>query len=566
MTLAQRLLLGASALVAILLLALVAVLDERLHDRLVDESRAQFAREARLVAGEWRPATDADSLADAAAIATGHRVTLVDSAGRVVGDSDFDAPALATLENHADRPEVVAARRGGTGSATRLSSSVGAEELYVAVRGGPGVVRVAVTTRAIDEIFERTRRDVLLAGLAALLLAVLLAWLFARAVSRPVVQLRDVARSIAAGDLSRRPALSAPGEIGDLADALHRMSEQLGTRLSALERDEALLSALLQSLNEGVVVIDARRMVARANDRARELLRLHDAEPFPLDLLPRERVLRDAIEGALAGSVTEGVETELRGRALALAARPLAGGGAIVALFDLTTVRKLETVRRDFVANVSHELRTPLTVVGGFAETLATDDPPPELRRQFAETILAHTARMQRLVDDLLDLSRIESGGWVPAPSPSDVAAVVEDCLASVRTAAAVKGVALRAEVDPDARTVHADPVALRQMLGNLVENAVRHTSAGSVTVFTQVDGDCIALGVRDTGSGIAAEHLPRIFERFYRADPARSREAGGTGLGLAIVKHLAEAHGGRVHAESVPGRGTTVRVLLPKQ
>jgi signal transduction histidine kinase len=565
MTLGQRLTLGATILVGLLLLVLVAILDERLHGRLLEESRAGLEREARLVAGDWRAGTDADSLADAAAAATGHRVTLVDASGRVVGDSDFDQPALAALENHAARPEIVAARGGGSGSSIRLSSSIGAEELYVAVRDGAGIVRLAVTTRSIDAIFERTRREVLLAGFIALLLSMGLAWLFARAVTRPVVELRDVARAIAEGDLARRPSLAAPGEVGDLAAALHRMAEQLGLRLAAVEKEEALLSALVGSLNEGVVVIDARRTVTRANERARQLLRLPAATPYPLDVLPRERVLREAIDAALAGEGTDAIETEVLGCRLALTARPLAAGGATVALFDLTPVRRLEAVRRDFVANVSHELRTPLTVVSGFAETLANDDPAPELRRQFADTILAHTERMQRIVDDLLDLSRIESGGWVPAPVPCDVGAIASDCFTSVRRAAEAKGLELRAEIDPAVRTVTADPTALRQVLGNLVDNAVRHTSAGAVTVFTQREGARDVVGVRDTGSGIPAEHLPRIFERFYRADPARSRDAGGTGLGLAIVKHLVEAHGGRVHAESAVGRGTTVRVLLPR-
>jgi two-component system phosphate regulon sensor histidine kinase PhoR len=565
MTLGQRLTLGATVLVGLLLVVLVAILDERLHGRLLEESRTALEREARLVAGDWREGTDADSLADAAAAATGHRVTLVDPAGRVVGDSDFDQPALAALENHAARPEIVEARGAGSGSSIRLSSSIGAEELYVAVRDGAGIVRLAVTTRSIDEIFERTRREVLLAGFIALLLSMGLAWLFARAVTRPVVELRDVARAIAEGDLARRPSLAAPGEVGDLAAALHRMAEQLGLRLAAVEKEEALLSALVGSLNEGVVVIDARRTVTRANERARQLLRLPAAAPYPLDVLPRERVLREAIDAALAGEGTDAIETEVLGCQLALTARPLAAGGATVALFDLTPVRRLEAVRRDFVANVSHELRTPLTVVSGFAETLANDDPVPELRKQFADTILAHTERMQRIVDDLLDLSRIESGGWVPVPVPCDVAAIATDCFTSVRRAAEAKGLALRAEIDPAVRTVTADPTALRQVLGNLVDNAVRHTSHGSVTVFTQREGERDVVGVRDTGNGIPAEHLPRIFERFYRADPARSRDAGGTGLGLAIVKHLVEAHGGRVQAESLVGRGTTVRVLLPR-
>jgi two-component system phosphate regulon sensor histidine kinase PhoR len=216
---------------------------------------------------------------------------------------------------------------------------------------------------------------------------------------------------------------------------------------------------------------------------------------------------------------------------------------------------------------VSHELKTPLTVIGGFAETLVTDDLPAEQRAQFAEAIRANAERMRRIVDDLLDLSRIESGGWRPNPAPVDVAAMADDIFSAARRARADHAVALDIAIDARAPTVYADPTALRQVMTNLVDNAVRYTPAGgTVTVFTTLaDGAAGTwVGVRDSGIGIAPEHLPRIFERFYRVDPGRSRDAGGTGLGLAIVRHLVEAHAGRVEAESVPGRGTMVRAFFP--
>jgi len=251
-------------------------------------------------------------------------------------------------------------------------------------------------------------------------------------------------------------------------------------------------------------------------------------------------------------------------RTVSLTARPLSGGGAVLALFDLTRIRQLELVRRDFVANVSHELRTPLTVIGGFAETLADDDPPETTRRQFASTIRAHTQRMQRIVDDLLDLSRLESGRWLPDAAPVDVRSAANEVLASVKQVADEKGLTLEISVDDSATTIVADRTALRQILSNLVENAVRHTISGTVTVFAERDGTGVWVGVSDTGPGIGAEHLPRIFERFYRVDVGRSRDSGGTGLGLAIVKHLVEAHGGRVNATSELGKGTRIAALFP--
>jgi signal transduction histidine kinase len=315
-----------------------------------------------------------------------------------------------------------------------------------------------------------------------------------------------------------------------------------------------------------VVALDARQRVVRVNAMARRLLRLRDEVPFPADHLPRERVLREALADALAGrAVEDAAELRVDDRVLMLTARPLAGGGAVLAFYDLTPLRRLETVRRDFVANVSHELRTPLTVIGGFAETLADEELPPAQRRQFAATIQANARRMQRIVDDLLDLSRIESGGWRPVPALVDVALAADEAVAAARDAATAKGVALDVAPSDDARVVVADPTAVRQVLSNLTENAVRHTASGTIRVFTRrATQGGVWLGVRDTGSGIGAEHLPRIFERFYRADPGRSREAGGTGLGLAIVKHLAEAHGGEVRAESRLGHGTTIEVRFP--
>jgi two-component system, OmpR family, phosphate regulon sensor histidine kinase PhoR len=324
------------------------------------------------------------------------------------------------------------------------------------------------------------------------------------------------------------------------------------------------LVALTESLNEGVIAIDARQQVAQVNERARHLLGLKDTVPFPASNLPRERGLREAIGAALAGRAVDAHEVQIGGRELALTARPLPAGGAVVALFDLTPVRRLETVRRDFVANASHELRTPLTVIGGFAETLTDDSLPEEQRRQFAQTVLANSRRMQRIVDDLLDLSRIESGGWKPNPVRIDVRALASEALAAVEQIRPATHVELRLEIASDATHVWADSTALRQILANLVDNAVRHTSEGSVTVYTQRVPGGVAVGVRDTGMGIPADHLPRIFERFYRVDAGRSRSEGGTGLGLAIVKHLVEGHGGRVRAESAVGRGTTIRAEFP--
>jgi signal transduction histidine kinase len=563
-TLTQRLLIGSLLIVALLVALFVAIVDGRLRTRFYEESSAEVLREARLVAAQWRPGLDVDSLADAAGRALGHRVTFIDSTGKVVGDSEFDPPALNELENHLTRPEIQAALRTGAGQSRRVSASAGDEELYAAVRAGHGFARVSVSAGSIQNLFARARADVLLASGLALLLAFVLVGAFSRSVARPVVELRDVARALAAGDLRRRPSLAAPGEVGDLASAVHRLAEQLSSRSEALEAEEVRLVALTESLNEGVIAIDARQQVTKVNERARALLGFKDAVPFPVSNLPRERGLREAIGAALSAQAVDAHEVQIGGRELALTARPLPAGGAVVAMFDLTPVRRLETVRRDFVANASHELRTPLTVIGGFTETLLDASLPNEQREQFARMVLNNTQRMQRIVDDLLDLSRIESGGWKPNPARVDVRPLASEALTAATERRPEKQLTLGIEIPPDAVSVWVDPTALRQVLTNLVDNAVRHTNEGSVTVFSKRIPGGVAVGVSDTGIGIPGEHLPRIFERFYRVDAGRSRSEGGTGLGLAIVKHLVEGHGGRVCAESTVGRGTRIWAELP--
>ena len=453
MRLTQRVLLYSFILIVVLIGAILAIVNNRLHTSITAETEASLEREARFVASQWKPGVDADSLANTAGRALVRRVTLVDSTGVVVGDSEFDGANLRRLANHLFRPEVMEASRSGRGISRRLSTSRGDEELYVAVRAGSGFARVSVATGIIDTLFDRARRDIIATGLIALFGATLLSALFARRVSRPIIDLRDAAQSLADRDFTAQPRIDAPGEVGELATSLNQLSIRL---------------------------------------------------------------------------------------------------------------ESLESVRRDFVANVSHELRTPLTVVSGFAETLAEDDLNDATRKEFAGMIVSNTKRMQRIVDDLLDLSRLESGGWIPKPEYVDLAESIQEVVSSLKPALIENGPSIRTYVPPTAAKAFADRTAVRQILSNLVANAIRHTPEGVVTIFSEKDPQGVWLGVRDTGEGISEEHLPRIFERFYRVDSARSREEGGTGLGLAIIKHMAEAHGGRVRATSRVGEGTSIAVLFP--
>ena len=564
MTLTQRLITGTLLVISAFVVLIVISLNRRVRSRLGEDIGAELLREAHLIAQQWQPGVNADSLADVAGKALSHRVTLILDNGTVIGDSEFDSLALGRLENHSHRPEVMAAKATGEGTAVRVSPSAGDEELYAAVKAPLGYARVSVSTISQDRLVARIRGDVVSVALVGTALALMLGIVFARSVARPILELRDDAQAIAAGDLSRRPSLAAPGEVGELASAFHRLAEQLESRLRALEADDALLRALSDSLNEGAVAIDSARNVVHLNQRAADLFDVRDHAPFPADRLPRDRGLLDAIDAAFRGETTDGLELRLAARTVAITARPLAAGGAVLAVFDLTRLRQLETVRRDFVANVSHELKTPLTVINGFAETLTDAALSTEQREQFAAAILGNTRRMQRIVDDLLDLSRIESGGWAPNPAIVSVSSAASDAVAPFQATAAAKGLVLRKDIPEDAATIYADPTALRQVLTNLVDNSLRHTSRGEIVVFSRADHDGVVVGVRDTGSGIPEDALGRIFERFYRVDAARSRHEGGTGLGLAIVKHLVEAHGGHVSATSTMGEGTTIEAWLP--
>lgn len=358
---------------------------------------------------------------------------------------------------------------------------------------------------------------------------------------------------------------------GVWAEVFYRTARQFRLWETRLAREEDKLRRFIEALQaspNGVILMDASDQIDWCNDTAaahfgldpQRDLRQHavhlirnpeffgymGAKRFDEPLLMR----RNGARGSLLLSVQ--VISYGDGKKLLLSR-------------DVTQVERTEAMRRDFVANVSHELKTPLTVVRGYAETLLKDEPAPDVRRGFLETMLANARRMQQLIDDLLDLSRIESGAWRPEPAEVALEPLVAEVWAELRERAEAAGLTFRTAVAPEAATVRADPEALRQVLSNLLDNAVHYTGAGgSIEVRAARDAAAVRIEVADTGVGIPGEHLPRIFERFYRVDPARSRELGGTGLGLAIVKHVVEAHGGRALAESRLGAGTTIRIEFP--
>ena len=508
------------------------------------------------------------------------RITVVSLAGRVLADSD-EEPAV--MGNHADRPEIRRALADGVGEARRYSQTLDRDMLYVAVtipRNGPsplGVVRTAVPLRTLADTARATLESVAMVGLVAGLLAAWMALVVARRVTRPLEELTQGAQAFAAGSLERRLRVAGAREVGDLAQAMNEMAEQLGERIVTIDRQRDELGAVLEAMVEGVVAVDTEEHVLRVNSACLGLLGLHrdHTEGRTLQELLRNPKLDQLVAEVLStGDPREG-EIQLR-RDDGLRTLEVHGSvlqdpegtlrGAVLVLHDVTRMRRLERVRRDFVANVSHELRTPVTAIKGSVETLqegARGD--AEATARFLGIAGAEAERLAALLEDLLALSHIEQdeGPGLEVETLS-MRAVVQEALDACEASAQEKGVSL---VLSEARDVEV-PVhrtLFVQALVNLVDNAIKYSEAGTcATLSMERDEDEALVHVVDQGPGIAATHLPRVFERFYRVDKGRSRALGGTGLGLAIVKHIALAHKGRVDVESAPGAGSRFTIRVP--
>ncbi len=523
----------------------------------------QHERTLRIIALEIgdRPLTDslADRLGEAAEI----RVTFIGPDGRVLGDSDVDADRLPELDDHSDRPEVRAARADGFGFSLRPSRSVARSLFYAAIPSGENVLRIASPEPEALAVLGRTRRGALFfAFLSFLLLAI--AWRpLGLGSARGVERVRGAIRALGAGRFEGTTEIRS-GPLAEVAREVDDAARSLVARRT--RRDEALAQqeAMLEAIHDGVAVVDGSGRVVRANSAFEEWTGRQEVVGQPIGTLFRHPGPRDVLEAALAGRV-EGTEASLGTRTVRVTAVPREEG-AVLTIRDLTATRRLEGMRRDFVANVSHELKTPLTAIRGFAEPLLDGDVEETRATEFLERILVNLDRMQRLVDDLLDLTRIESGGWTPELSEVEVGSAVEQVWRRIEPLATARELELRLDVSGPDRIL-ADPDGLEQILANLLDNAVRYSpEGGSVSVAVRLvsNGAALRLEVADEGTGIPADDIDRVFERFYRVDAGRSREAGGTGLGLSIVKHLVAAHGGTVGIESELGLGTTVWLELP--
>jgi two-component system phosphate regulon sensor histidine kinase PhoR len=508
------------------------------------------------------------------------RITVVRPDGTVLGDSQEDP---ARMENHADRPEIMAALQGEVGKSIRYSHTVQQEMMYVAVpmtvkEGIAAVVRTAIPVTAMDRTMNEIYGHLARGGLLIAFAAAVLSLIVSRRISRPLEEMERGARRFARGELGRRLPITGSEEIAALADALNQMAAQLDERLRLVVRERNEREAMLGSMVEGVLAVDTAERIIRLNRAAarligvpagevqgrsiQEVVRKVDLQRFVRQILQEE----GPVEGDLVMRGNEG-ERFLQAHGTRLRGDQGQQIGALIVLNDVTRLRRLENLRSEFVANVSHELKTPVTAIKGAAETLlagALEDPKGAER--FIGIVAKQADRLGAIIDDLLALSRIEQEAGLEgvALEEGSLRPVLEGAIQTCAMAAGEKDIRINLFCDPELRAGINAPL-LEQAVVNLLTNAVKYSDKGGIIVVdASLHAERVMIKVQDFGCGIDPQHLPRLFERFYRVDRARSRALGGTGLGLSIVKHIVQSHGGEVVVNSTPGKGSVFTIILP--
>jgi two-component system, OmpR family, phosphate regulon sensor histidine kinase PhoR len=550
--------------------------NARLEQTLVAEARlaAELLAGSAVVTADSPPAV-LDAQADRMGRLLDSRVTLIAPDGRVVGDSAESTAAVATMENHATRPEVVEARALGVGRSRRRSDTLQIDMLYIAVPvQSPEVafVRLAMPLATIRQQLRPIVNVTLVALGLALVGASLIAWVISGRIGHRVHRIAEVAKRYRAGDL-RPPRLGyGDDELGMVARALDGSVQELGRRLAEQARDRAQMEAILAGMIEGVIVVDPQGGLQLANDAAHRMLRLdglalgrHYVETI------RHPAIAALVATALAGRVPAGLELSPPrdpSRTIVARAAPVASNGAhgaVLVLHDITDLRRADRIRRDFVANVSHELRTPLTAIRGYVEALSEGEIDTAERQRFLDIVARHTLRMERLVKDLLRLARLDAGQETLDVAPIDVRGLVHSVVGDLAPILDERRQRVEVTIAADAATLQGDTVKLHDVLRNLIANAATYgPEESTVAVDASRTGGRVAITVSDEGPGIPGEDLSRVFERFYRVDKSRARDPGGTGLGLSIVKHLVELHGGEVRADNRARGGARFTITLP--
>ena len=552
----------------------------------LEETAAALTARARLLEERARPLTgrsDADaldSLAKELGAAVSTRITVISPDGVVLADSEEDP---AVMDNHGDRPEIVQALTGEVGKSSRYSYTLQTNMMYVAVpisseTGIAGVVRTAVPLTAVEEQLRAVRTRIALAALFLLVLSAAVSLAVSRRIARPLHQMQLGAERFAGGDFAHDVPVPRPAEFASLAESMNRMAADLDARIRTVVQQKAEQETVFAGMTEGVVAVDRGERIITLN---RAAARMFGIEADAARGRAMQEVIRSTGFHEIAGAALDGegpIERQMAvgapdERILEAHAAPLRNddqgiSGAVIVLNDVTKLRKLENVRKDFVANVSHELRTPITSIKGFVETLRDGlDGDADQSRRFLEIIGKHVDRLNAIVEDLLYLSRIEKDteqtSIVLEHHP--VADLLKQSIDSCGPAAAQKNVEIRLSADESLKA-RVNRQLIEHALANLLDNAIKYSDTGGV-VDVEAAGDDgeIVISVRDRGTGIAEEHQSRIFERFYQVDKSRSREMGGTGLGLSIAKHIVHAHGGTITVQSVLNQGSTFSIRLPR-
>jgi len=575
------------AVVVLVGLVIYGYLGHSLKVHLTDETRDNLVNEARLVrimATKEIQVMERDgfSLARTSGREIKARVSILNNKGIVVGDSELSASGIRSLENHSSRPEIRQAMAGEIGTSVRYSSTLGTDMLYVAMpfrteSAGGGVIRLALPLSSLEKAISGMHAMLGAALAFAVLFSLLLSYLFSSFISRPLCTMSAMASRIGKGDFSCRIPVTSRDEIGELGTVMNEMARKMGSQLEHISAEKTRLDTILKGMGEGVIVTDENGFITLSNPAFHNLFAVQEHEHGKsLIEITRQPGMFDTLRKVLHSREDVVEEITLGGREdknILVHWVPLVEDGTLlgaVAVFhDISDLKALERIRKDFVANVSHELRTPVSVIKGYAETMLSEGSSltPDKTTHFAAIIHNHAERLANLISDLLTLSRIESGALPMEPIPTSIESAVNRAVRFLDQQWSDKDIrVVNDETLGSVPMVLADQQRLEQVLVNLLENAIKFTPAGGIITIAAADiGTHVRISVHDNGCGIPAKDLQRIFERFYRVDTARSRELGGTGLGLSIVKHIVQAHGGSVSVESSPGKGSTFSFTLRK-